>query len=495
MAKDNIENNGESDISQLHIGESENKQPMIDQILDKYGYGWIIWKNIILTGLILLSEGMEFTLFSSMIIPLTSLFNLSEFTLEVIASIQFVTIGLGSLSVNFLTIRFLRPITINCSLLVLLISHILMSSFDNLIAFVIFRLIIGYALGVAVPMSINLLTEYLPLRFRASVLVSVWFFYSIGQIGLLVLILLLMPNYEKTQVRSVLLYSTLFIAISLIFTFFVVEDSPRNLILKQKEEEAFKILEKVNEKPLNDEMKKMIVREVSRGVNEATGSSLKDIFDKKFLKTTLLLSAIWIINSLLFYGTLIILPLTLKTLGLTDKNTTNQELIVKQITIAVLGSLSLFISGWVTEIPIFGRKNTTILAYVFSLIFAILICALPAHFSVFIGICWAFVGVSFNVSTAYSCEIYPTKIRDTAIGFLFALTRFGGFISQYLFLGLNSLGVMIPYYICVGVLVFSIVIVFLLPYETYGTPLDYDHRKNDANDLDDGDKENLIKNE
>ena len=57
------------------------------------------------------------------------------------------------------------------------------------------------------------------------------------------------------------------------------------------------------------------------------------------------------------------------------------------------------------------------------------------------------VAILFNINTAYSSEVYPTKLRDHAMGLLFAFTRIGGFISQFLFLDFYSLGLFIPYWI------------------------------------------------
>ena len=90
--------------------------------------------------------------------------------------------------------------------------------------------------------------------------------------------------------------------------------------------------------------------------------------------------------------------------------------------------------------------------------------------------------IAFNIIGTYTCEIYPTKIRDMANGFLFFNARLCGVISQFIGVRLDYLGLFFPYYI-IGISAISGgILVYSLPYETMGKSLDSDFG-NDKNNI------------
>jgi hypothetical protein len=76
------------------------------------------------------------------------------------------------------------------------------------------------------------------------------------------------------------------------------------------------------------------------------------------------------------------------------------------------------------------------------------------------------------VNHTYCLEVYPTRIRDNALGFLFAARRLGGFLSQVIYIPLNNVDKWLPYYFTAGILVINVGLLCFLPYETYNTALD-----------------------
>ena len=83
-----------------------------------------------------------------------------------------------------------------------------------------------------------------------------------------------------------------------------------------------------------------------------------------------------------------------------------------------------------------------------------------------------FISVSFTIVNSYTSEVYPTVIRDKALGIMFAGARMGGFLSQIIFLELNAINMYLPYYFSIGCNFICIFLVAFLPYETYNQPLD-----------------------
>ena len=461
-----------------------NKEmPIIDQIFEKRGYCLYTYKHIFLTFLVISVEGLHMSLFSSMIIPFTSYYNLNESNVKFLSSILFLGVGLGSLTSGYISSKYSRPYSINCCLFLIFISNLLLAFSENLFCFAACRFIIGISLGLIVPVSLNLLTECLPIKNRSLVLTCIWIAFSIGNLYNLILMLNLMPFLQKEYVFQTLLFLSLLPLFTLIISLIYLQDSPRNLIMNFKEEEALKILEHLNENTINDISRSKIIAETrlnnynnndNNSLETTNEVELKDLFSKKYKKLTSILTIIWFLNSVIGYGPVLVASLTLSSLGVKE-SITNNEIILNQIMICVICSPSCYIGGVLSEVSFLGRNKSTILSYFISILFMCLCILDPSSFTVMFGLSIAFSGISFNINTTYTCEVYPTKIRDNALGFLFFSTRLGGFISQILYLYLNDLNIWAPYYFTIFITFVNIYFVYILPYETLGQPLDKDY--------------------
>lgn len=161
------------------------------------------------------------------------------------------------------------------------------------------------------------------------------------------------------------------------------------------------------------------------------------------------------------YGPFLIFGPTLQKL----KIVSDADIIYSMLILCALSLVVLLLFPLLSETELFGLKRLTIIMYICSLITAVLILAIPSAIYWLMIINGLFNSVAFNVSTTYSCSLYPTKIRDTALGFLYACTRAGGFISQFLFLGLFNLNWIVPYYLLAVLIAVALVSAFLLKQE------------------------------
>ena len=82
--------------------------PLLDSIIHDYGYGKITLIAISCLFLSLLTEGIEFSLFSVYLIPLTSFYSFTSFQVQLISSSMFISIGLGSMSSGYISQKFHR---------------------------------------------------------------------------------------------------------------------------------------------------------------------------------------------------------------------------------------------------------------------------------------------------------------------------------------------------------------------------------------------------
>jgi putative MFS transporter len=410
--------------------------------------------------------------FSSMLIPLQKYLLISEKSLGIISSLSFLGIGFGSLLSGMITQKFGRTRAINFFIFLNALSSLLCGVINNYVIFAILRCVIGFSLGLIVPVTLSLLTECLPIKHRSLILTSIWLAFGVGAIYILLLILFFIPNYEVTQVKMVLLLNSIFPILVFIILILILEDSVRNYIITEKSDIAFQILEKDYGIKLTSENKKTIEYQIKYHNNSGDrGNLFSNLFRGEILILTILLSFIWFIDSFVGYGTGIITSLTLKYLGVVETEQT-KKIIIDQIYINLISSIGNIMGGLLSELQHLGRNKTTIITFFISAVFLSIIPSFSKHYTLLFSITQFFWSIAMNVNTTYSCEVFPTSLRDKAMGFLFFMTRLGGFFSQYLYLIFNDFGIWIPYYISAALFFGNTFITFLLPIETYGRPLD-----------------------
>jgi MFS family permease len=451
---------------------SKSKQLLIDEIFNKYGFGSFTFRIFMTCFIFHIMEGIHLTMFSSMIIPISNYYKLSKFQEKFIPGAYFLAIGAGSLSLGFASKIIGRVKLFNFFSFLNFVFHLTMAFSKNPYLFLMSRLVIGYSMGICVPISMNILTECSPTKGRSIILILAILGFNIGYLVLLLIMLMVMPNLEPHKSKEVLLWACIPTLISLIYNFFALCDSPRNMIINNKEEAAMKIIEIINCMPLTEQEKMKIIHESKSGINNEIKSSYSDLFSNSLIRLTLLLSGMFLIRSLHYYGINIISSYTLKDLGVESTQETNHQIIVNQIYISLIVFPCYLVAGPISEIKSIGRKYTMIFSFIFSLIFMILIFILPNLYSVWLGASFFCSNVGAGTSSSYLSEAFPTRIRDVAFGMIFFYLRFGAFISQFIYLGLYEINMWIPYiFNCVMLFIF-IILAYLLPFETCQTSLD-----------------------
>ena len=407
-----------------------------------------------------------------MIIPLKVYFDISSFGIEVTSGFIFIGVGIGSLLLYYLVNLFDRTIVIKFSIFIITAFQLATVFINDVIAFTICRFIIGICIGAIVPICTNVLCEYLPKKFRSYTMTTIWGSFGIGQSLVPLFMIIFMPNYEPQQTKNVLICLWVFTFIACIFVITCFSDSPRSLILSNREKEAFKILKNMSssiKEELTENMFTYIVSYVKKGGNiEFEKTEIKSLFKKNIIKTTLLLTLIWIFESMLYYGPLLIYSPTLKNLEITSpKNIILSILVASLIGVIILSFVALF-----SESKGIGLRRLSIIGFVICTIISILIVIIPKFLIFWLAVFFLFMSSATNTITTYTSCYFPTKIRDMALGFFYSATRIGGFLSQFLFLWLFNIETLLPYYTIIFINFICVVCSYFLNQEPISGALD-----------------------
>jgi MFS family permease len=455
---------------------NQNEKILYDAILEEYGYGWEIWKVILGVVCIFITDSYFEAFFPAMVTSYESMFNLSQNQISLIGFAYYICKMTGCLSTGFMIRKSSREKYLKTSLFILLISNILLSFTNKLWMLFSVRILSALISGFLEVLGTNFLCEFLPIYLRSFTLNSTYIGWALAPISLNFIMLHTMPNLEPSGIQITHKYFSFIILICFIYVLIFVTDSPRNLILNDCYESAFKILQKMKANDLNyftKEIKNQIIREIKGGVNDQSKHhfSYFEIFTKKnYFIFTMCVGFIVFETDALLQGGKLINNLVLEKINEEKKINDYHSILVENIWINCLDTISCIFYGFLTELKIFGRKKTILIGLVFMGL-----AILPGLFyykMVAPGfVIFFFCNVS-NVTFTYASEFYPTRIRDTALGWMNFFGHAGAASSQYLLV----LPMKIHWkctLITMIIMSFLCILVFRLnPYETHGKPID-----------------------
>ena len=409
-------------------------------------------------------------------------FNLEETSVEiqVASSSKFLGIIIGSTVASLLTKKIGRVITINCSNFIFFISFLIKNIWLNIPLFIICEVISGIALGIIIPIFLNIYGEYLPNKIRGLLLMVAWSFFGIGELIASIIILVIMPELQKDKLQMYLLILSVFPLLQFISCLLFLSDSPKGLLLTKKIRESFSIeeLERMNSINLDEEQKEKS-EELNKIKLTAESYSIKDIiiemFGPQLKKTTILIIFIFIFFGYNAFGVYSITSYFLDYLYEKEKDkaeekvdTSTRDIIINQITFSVADFFSNIIGGFIGEIRKLGRKGGIMAFSVLSGIFIIIGLFKKILYQISFPIVSGCTNIYVNLVMDYVVELYPTKIRDTSTSLLFLIYRISCFLCNYISLGFYEINKYIPFIIYAIFAVLSTLFTWALPYEMVG---------------------------
>lgn len=305
------------------------------------------------------------------------------------------------------------------------------------------------------------------------------------------------------------------------------EDSPRSLLLTGQLDKAKLILEKISAKKFSDDeiiLLQFNLKNTGENKFYVNKPGFRQIFSKRILGFSLLMSLLYLSLNFAFSGLSSIYPSIMKQL-FEEKQTLNispllansnfSNLLKKKETVAteenyynvinsftyaknnsienlnyinainneqkkfnlkianestseiikynLIGFITLLTGAAYSEFKITSKKFTKIFLLLASIIFSFLAIFKHEKFYVFISLSNHLCELCVVMVETYACEIYPTVIKDYAIGFLEFAEGVGGVFSQFGFISIYTYGKFFPVYLFALCVFVSVLILLKLP--------------------------------
>jgi putative MFS transporter len=458
----NSSNDQETDLESTTV---EEKEDLVDELVNRNGITFYHFRTYIVIALFLLADGAEMIVISLLVSRLGKLWDLDVSQKGFMGSAVFVGFFFGAIIAGKLSDnKGRKPTYIVGSLIVCLFSSLSAIS-PNYTAFLIFRALNGFGIGMTVPSASSLSAEITPNKYRGWVLNLVWVLFPIGEI--IAVVIARFELQSENGWRLLLGFAAIPCFIACCLSCFITESFRFYLATKQYEK-GFEGLNRLLKVPLTDIQKHKIIEEQEK--KKHIKSEFKSLFKKEYMWLTIKTGLIFYISSLVYYGVVYILPQTLEVVN-QQKFVEDQNLDDMYIGIVVSAFVeipSTFLTGVLMNIKSLGRVRSLMLGFLFT--------GLSAMFSaIFInGIAtWASVikfgiNIPFGVIYIYVAEAFPTNIRTIALGITNSFTRLGGITTPLISQAAFSKNIISPYIIYSISCIFGLWLSYVLPFETLG---------------------------
>ena len=395
----------------------------VDDILNFIGYGPLQFIAFCLAGLSAIAFGLDTAIFAFIDIPVQQEWNLTGIEYAILPATTGVTNIIGTFFYALLCDHYGRvwPYA-------LILGHIgvfgLASAFSSSFSIlVIFRDITSLAVMSASMVLFTTLVEFLPVRNRGKVMVSVFVIEAFGVCLTGGLAWWLIPTFGQKGWRYLIIATSIpnFLGVACRLLFHI--QSPRFLIAKGKYKEAMKVFKKMarlNGKNLNDflpvncKLEDVIqlhnIIEKKRSFTKSV-SILFSMFKRPFFRTTFFTSIIFVTESGAYYASSIFLLSVLKDLGNNPYFTAF---------IGYLGQIpGILLMSIVTDWPSVGRLNSLRFFSFMSAISFGFFAAFRDQIATPVLTILIYFSMVPMISLLYTyvSEVYPTEYRSFALGY------------------------------------------------------------------------------
>ncbi len=428
--------------------------------IDEIPVSPFLLKITLLSSMGIFMDGYVLTIYSIAILYMKDYFHLyagTPFYIYYIAfmgSSLFIGMFFGSIILGNISDKYGRKKIYEYDLIIAMIFLILSGISTTIIEFITFEILAGIGIGADYPISSSIQAEFSPKDKRGKFLVFNIFSWTLGGVALL-LIAIPVILYVPVAVNWRVLYLT-----GAIIPFFVIlsrrnlPESPFWLAGKGEYDRALKS---------SNEVSDSIGMKIDRLPSVENGNSkIGDLFSKKYLYYTIFVSIAWFSYDVSSYG---VWEYTPSAFAFSNSN------IIMVVLATLLEELPVFIGFLICiyfvektgrrELEIIGFAGAAISLFIFAIVSDFIAVALLLTFFSFVMMHLFHNLGPTNLTYDYPAEIFPTRIRGTAMGFAASVSRIGAITGTIVF----------P--IILFTLPFTYVLLFLVVFEVIGFSVTY----------------------
>ena len=462
----------DSDNSNLSTSDTTNNKNVssIDGLIDKVGYTKYHFIMLLIVSLTTFIDGSEMIIINLFLSTFQEEWHLSPKEKSLLSSSIFIGFFVGSLIIGYLTNLLGRRIPSIIGTIIVFLFTSFASYSNSLYQLILVRVFIGLGIGIFVPATTCLVTEWIPKNKRSFVLNVIWILFPIGIIYICIISIYFIDENDILLWRQVFKINSLSSLVIAIMTFFLYE-SPRYYFLLEEYDKAFEVIEKIGNIKLSYLEREDIINNSRMKKANESYNGMTFLFKPNYFTITVILGTLWFVSSFISYGILYILPKLFDGIYLTSKK---ESILHTMKAMSILAFCPIF-RGILSEIQFFGRKNTIILGFIGCIIFGIL-CSLIQknnyYISLYSGLLKFCINTSLGIITIYTCEIYPTKYRTISLGMGNAITRIGSILTPFICEYISKFYTNGPFYLFISCGLIGAISCYFLPYETCGVGLD-----------------------
>ncbi|WP_337860576.1 MFS transporter [Ferroplasma sp.] len=403
-------------------------------------------------------DGYDLLVIGPALIFITPLFHVSIYVATIIGVATIVGQLIGGAVFGFIADIKGRKKIYQWDMLIFAVFAILSGLSANAIELIIFRTLLGLAIGADYALTLSIIGEYSPVKVRGKLMGTGLMSWWIGGTVAVFLGLMLLP-FGDIAWRYLLAAG----AIPAIIV----------LIMRRNIDETPRFADEKHEKKEIDEIKKKL--NVKDTKNNAYSNL--NVKNNSYKKRAFFTYSSWFFNDLIFYGIGIYTVTVLIELGYSG-HAGSLTLTLLLYIIGVIGTLVFVFTA-----DKFGRKKWqgyTFLAQGLAL-FILAIYFIIAHteppvillFPMFAIFYFANAGGTGETTGIFVAELFPTRIRTTAMGAGTAISRVGAIISAVIFpLTVTIYGIVPMEFLLFAVGLAGFIITMTLGEETNDRPLE-----------------------
>lgn len=400
-------------------GEGCMEKVYVSDILEQPGGFKFSIRILLLVGLAMIFDGFDFMIVSFTMPQITSEMELGLVATGSLASFSLAGMIIGGLVSGYLADKFGRKQVLNISVMfyaLLTIPIFFVHSYDM---FACCRVLSGVGIGAVIPLSVTLVSEYAPTKYRGTFVTATKMFMMLGWVIAGLVAMYVVPNFGWRMCYLIggfpLIYG--------ILMYLLIPESAQWLMRKGRTEEALVVVNKINARLDNPRSEPYTANQIKLVPAQPKGQ-FRTVVSKKYIRVTV---GIWLVafsTCALSYGLTNWMPTVLIAGGYSVTSSYGLTTLMN-----ALGCVGALFAGLIADK--IGRIKSTYLALALAGFSVIFTAVAGFHNGMIVPAC---IVMGFAINYAYTTpqpitiEAYPTEIRATGQACVTTVARIGGLI-------------------------------------------------------------------